>query len=251
MRYSSSYSSTSDSSASSPLSQCESGFSEEEEIQQDLDLQDIPSDIIPPHLMPAISEIVDRSIDFDALKPESLRILPTDMEIKEDDIALETPQLVEFNTDLNTDLNTELFADLNTPKPFDESSDIFSQSFGSAPSQSSRKTSVILKLRDEIVTDDCRREKRPVQVVGPSRREVSLSLKEMMENDSPRDDVYEEESSILTSFPLLIVGLMLLIMFGSLLHQNLDISSFVLIMLVTIGGVSLVAHSQKIKNHDQ
>jgi len=255
MRYSSSYSSTSDSSASSPLSQCESGFSEEEEIQQDLDLQDIPSDIIPLHLMPAISEIVDRSIDFDALKPESLRILPTDMEIKEDDIVLETPQLVEFNTDLNTDQNTDLnyepFADLNTPKPFDESSDIFSQSFWSAPSQSSRKTSVILRLRDEIVTDDCRREKRPVQVVGPSRREVSLSLKEMMENDSPRDDVYEEESSILTSFPLLIVGLMLLIMFGSLLHQNLDISSFVLIMLVTIGGVSLVAHSQKIKNHDQ
>ena len=91
-------------------------------------------------------------------------------------------------------------------------------------------------------------------MVGPSRREASqphISIKEMMENDSPRDDVYEEESSILTSFPLLIVGLMLLIMFGSLLHQNLDISSFVLIMLVTIGGVSLVAHSQKIKNHDQ
>ena len=59
MRYSSSYSSTSDSSASSPLSQYESGFSEEEEIQQDLDLQGIPSNFIPPHLMPAISEIVD------------------------------------------------------------------------------------------------------------------------------------------------------------------------------------------------
>ena len=196
--------------------------------------------------MPAITEIVD----FDALKPESLRILPTDMEIKEDDIALETPQLFELNTDLNTDLNTELTTDLNTPKPFEENFDMFSQSFRSASSPSSRKTSVILKLRDEIVTDDCRRERRPVQVVGPSRREVSQphELKERMENDSLRDDVYEEESSILASFPLLIVALMLLIMFGSLVHQNLDISSFVLIILFTIGGVSFVAHSQKTKN---
>ena len=117
-------------------SQYESGFSEEE--------MDIPS--ILPDLIPIIN-----SVDFDALILDPVTVCKDAEE------------------------------DLNTPRPFEGKSDVFSQSLrnglssnlDSNFSSADYKRRFILERREEnqdIKSDGChRKEKAPVQLVGPVR----------------------------------------------------------------------------------
>lgn len=179
-------------------SQYESGFSEEE--------MDIPS--ILPDLIPIIN-----SVDFDALILDPVTVCKDAEE------------------------------DLNTPRPFEGKSDVFSQSFrndlssnlDSNFSSADYKRRFILERRDDIKSDGLKRkEKAPVQLAGPVRREEPVQVES--------DEDFEEESFDLTNFPLLVLALILVMIVWSLLYPSAGLPGLVVSgLLAAVGGYAWVS----------